>query len=147
MSDANDILAFCPRCFASNEDGSWGHTAVPELDFCTNCCHGGLVRLPRWAIKSIRVQASWVGKRYYPNEEDHERAEEVRYLRSQMPDAPGRSVEPCATGEPDAWTVRQKKPDGREISLLTQAPSAAAALAKTKTDLPYYPKESLEKQE
>lgn len=35
-----------------------------------NCGSGGLVPMPEWAVSSIRFQASWVGKRYYPHDED-----------------------------------------------------------------------------
>jgi hypothetical protein len=54
------VLLFCPRCFASSRDGSWGGKA--EKDFCCNCSTiGSMVRLPLWAVESIRQQASWVG--------------------------------------------------------------------------------------
>ena len=64
-------MHFCVVCFASNEDGSWGCTTVPEANFCGNCSSNDcLVAIPFWAVESIRQQASWVGKRYYPCDED-----------------------------------------------------------------------------
>lgn len=77
------MLTFCPRCFASSEDGSWGDVAIG--DGCMNCGSGGTVVIPRWAVDSIREQASWVGKRYYPHAEDKEQVRELRYLRSIAP--------------------------------------------------------------
>lgn len=74
-----DELQFCPSCFASNENGSWNHVVVDNL--CSNCGSIGTVKLPRWAVESIRRSASWVGKRYYPSEEDLLNSRELRYLR------------------------------------------------------------------
>jgi len=65
----NDMELFCVQCFASESSGSWVHVVVGS--FCTNCCgNGTTMPLPKAAIESIRQQASWVGKRYYPHAED-----------------------------------------------------------------------------
>lgn len=66
------IKSFCPCCFASSTEGSWNHAVV--AGYCTNCGNGSTVELPEWAIAEIRRNASWVGKRYYPNEEDKKAA-------------------------------------------------------------------------
>lgn len=69
MKDENEIILFCPRCFASSDNASWGEPIMEG--HCFNCGAGGCtVKLPRWAIEMIRKSASWVGKRYYPHEED-----------------------------------------------------------------------------
>lgn len=85
----DDWELFCCRCFASESSGSWDHVVVGS--FCANCCGNGTAfPLPKMAIESIRNQASWVGKRYYPHKEDAEvealrkDAERYRWLRSQM---------------------------------------------------------------
>ena len=81
-----DTLAptlFCPGCFATENDSSGGGALVPE--YCMNC-GGSPITVPRWAALSIRQQASWVGKRYYPNEEDEVRSAELKILRPLLPD-------------------------------------------------------------
>lgn len=67
----DDWELFCCQCFASESSGSWDHVVVGS--FCANCCGNGTAfPLPKAAIESIRNQASWVGKRYYPHKEDAE---------------------------------------------------------------------------
>ena len=71
---------FCCQCFASESSGSWDHVVVGS--FCTNCCGNGTAfPLPKVAIESIRNQASWVGKRYYPHKEDTDLRAEVEALK------------------------------------------------------------------
>ncbi len=86
MSDRTAIIDFCPMCFASTDDSSGGGEIVPNI-YCMNC-GGHPIKAPRWAVQSIREQASWVGKRYYPNEEDTERQREIRYFRAHAPADP-----------------------------------------------------------
>ena len=95
MSD--DIRDFCPRCFASDMSGSWDQTVVGN--HCYNCGASPSVRLPDWAVDCIREQASWVGKRYYPNDEDKEMAAELKELRSRMTEFPGRTIEHIDIGQ------------------------------------------------
>ena len=132
-------IEFCPRCFASSQDGSWGKLAGGG--HCYNCGASGTVRLPDWAVKSIREQASWVGQRYYPNTEDRERQEELRTLRETQVFYPGRTVESLISmpGEPTRWTVSQRMPDGRTISAVVTAPSPEEAFAHARGLLPYVP--------
>lgn len=107
MSDLEDVLDFCPGCFATNEDGSWGHTC--DDHYCYNCGAQGTVKLPRWAVRSIREQASWVGKRYYPHDEDREAAEEIAALREIAPPAAPEAPQPV---EPVAWKIESPPDEG-----------------------------------
>lgn len=75
----DDLLWFCCACFATNEDGSWNH--ICDENYCYNCAHGIPVQLKRYNVESIRQQASWVGKRYYPNSEDKNIAIQLREAR------------------------------------------------------------------
>lgn len=143
------IELFCCQCFASESDGSWNHAVVgePGNTLCTNC--GGIntsVPLPRRHIESIRVQASWVGKRYYPQKEDHEIQQERAMLLATIKEFPGRTAirvpegaDSCADG--DRWTVIQKMPDG-EVRTSVIANSAEEAMRKC--GLRYVSAESLE---
>lgn len=70
--DRNKVEKFCPCCFASETSGSWDHVVIGG--YCTNCGNGSTVDLPVWAIEEIRRNASWVGKRYYPCDEDKKAA-------------------------------------------------------------------------
>lgn len=57
--------AFCTRCFA-DYNKEW-----MQSNHCINCGSGGsLILLHIWAVESIRKNASWVGKRFYPDKED-----------------------------------------------------------------------------
>lgn len=101
MTDLKDMLGFCPGCFASTEDGSWGHVVIG--DHCTNCGANGTVQLPRWAVDSIRRQASWVGSRFYPSQEDRDLHRELRYLRSVAPEL---HIEVSESDTPGIWNAR-----------------------------------------
>ncbi|GAA4879295.1 hypothetical protein GCM10023310_69300 [Paenibacillus vulneris] len=79
MNSLDSKVTFCSGCFATNEDGSWGINGwsvsqVKEYGlgcYCLNCGgHGEIVIISRRAANRIRESASWVGKRYYPIEED-----------------------------------------------------------------------------
>lgn len=69
-----DIAQFCVCCFADSVwGGSWGGDVFQGG--CMNCGAGGSsITLSLMDIKQIRQQASWVGKRYYPHEEDFEKS-------------------------------------------------------------------------
>jgi hypothetical protein len=132
IAHANEVICFCPRCFASSDGGSWGPEA--SVDHCANCGAGGkMPTLPRWAIQSIREQASWVGKRYYPSQEDKDMAAEIEALRALVPVMPGRSAE---KNEDGSWAVIQKTPNS-SIMMYTEATSAEEAMRKLHTALPY----------
>lgn len=79
-----ELLYFCPGCFATNEDSSGPE--ICDAHYCFNCGMSATVHIPRWATQSIREQASWVGKRYYPDEEDRITREELKVLRPLLPD-------------------------------------------------------------
>ena len=132
IAHANEEICFCPRCFASEDGGSWGPGATAS--HCANCGAGGsALKLPRWAVQSIREQASWVGKRYYPNQEDKDLAAEIEALRALVPVMPGRSAEPNEDG---SWSVVQKTKTSN-IVVYVEATSASEALRKAHTQLPY----------
>lgn len=138
-----DQLRFCPYCFATDEDGSWQHTV--DEQFCSNCgAVNSSVPLPRWAVDSIRAQASWVGRRYYPNSEDHEREQERRALLGQISEFPKRRAEPSS--EVGQWRVCQPlPPDGtREENVLVPATTEAAALAAARYLLTYVSQEQFD---
>jgi hypothetical protein len=132
--DRKESILFCPRCFASGDDSSWGDPVVDG--HCFNCGAGGSsISIPRWAVESIREQASWVGKRYYPHEEDRERAEETALLRAIAPDDPRRKV----TVDPDnprRYRVEQPTKRGWTSTGVT-ASSLEEAREKAKLVLPY----------
>jgi len=129
----DELLEFCVCCFASSENGSWNHTI--EGGHCYNCGAGGPeTRMPRWAIDSIRKSASWVGKRYYPGEEDRAIQEEIKTLRAMVTTFPGRSVEMC---DPGQWKVTQKTGKGRTTWILINALTEQEAFDKARTLLPY----------
>jgi hypothetical protein len=127
---------FCPRCFATESDGSWGHTVMGGG--CTNCGSSSTVSLPKWAVDSIREQASWVGKRYYPNKEDTEQAEELKLLRKSMTVFPGRTIEHTDLNQ---FRVIQKTGKNSTIVTSVTAKDIDEAWEKAKSLLPYVPKE------
>lgn len=147
--EAERVILFCAKCFASSEDGSWGERVDGDDkgSHCFNCGAGNCaVRIPRWAVKSIREQASWVGKRYYPHEEDKEIHNEVQALRKLVKKFPGRTAERCEKG----WWVSQEIPCDRSRShmmfvSLAKAKTAAEAIERSREILRYVPAEAMEK--
>jgi hypothetical protein len=95
---------FCPQCFATDNDGSWGHTVAGSV--CTNCGSQSIIHIPAFAVESIRKQASWVGKRYYPHTEDVEATNERQALLKLVEFFPGR----IALRLDKYWQVKQKMP-------------------------------------
>lgn len=141
--EAEKVIVFCPRCFASSDGGSWGDGC--DEGHCFNCgASNSTVRLPRWAIESIRQQASWVGKRYYAHEEDHVIAAELLALRKLVRKFPGRTVERHPTG----WWVKQEMPDGTQQMICVdrkRAKTAPRAFGQARLLLHYVPEEALPK--
>ena len=132
------ITEFCARCFADSHGGSWGEGT--GSGGCYNCgASGCTVMIPVWAVESIREQASWVGKRYYPSQEDKELSRELRYLRSIAPAPAGRTVERVEYdgANPNDWRVTQALPDGSTISTTVRADHAGGALQAAEMILPH----------
>ena len=134
--DRTQLIAFCPSCMASGDNSSWGGGI--DLSHCDNCGHGPPIQIPRWAVESIRQQASWVGKRYYPHQEDRDIHQELEDLRKLIKKFPGRTATRCA-GEPGHWRVVQKIGLRATTGVLVQAKTKAAAFLKAHTLLPYVP--------
>lgn len=132
----DDIRDFCPRCFATDIDGSWSHTV--QGGYCSNCGAIPSVTLPEWAVQSIREQASWVGKRYYPNDEDVQRGKEIKELRSRMTEFPCRTVEPTDSGH---FRVVQRLNETTTYCIYVTADTQEEAWSKAKTLLPFVPAE------
>lgn len=143
--NARDALSyqFCPCCFADEQSGSWNHVVVPTTagGHCSNCGNGDTVLMPSWVIKEIRRNASWVGRRYYPNEEDREAAQERMALLALVTQFPGRHAQPDETDEAGRWWVFQKLPSGSTTSTSVVADSAEDAMRKC--GLRYVPKDKL----
>ena len=130
-------LQFCVCCFATDEGGSWGEGVVSG--HCMNCGAGGsTVRLPRWAVDSIREQASWVGKRYYPHEEDGVLGKEIRALRSAIGKYPGRTVTRVSRDDEDSWEIVQRVVSGSIMTVVSvkEGETEEQALARTAHLLP-----------
>lgn len=138
-----ELILFCSTCFASTDNASWNGEVTDFM--CGNCGAGGPnLKIPRWAVKSIREQASWVGKRFYANEEDIETYEEVRALRAMVKEFPGRSVRRGEDGM--FWWVTQDKGGGTSTSVMiekSEAKTANGALAKARLQLPYVSEKQL----
>lgn len=135
---ADTLVDFCPSCFATSENGSWNHVVMGN--HCTNCgSSGGIIKLPTFAAEEIRRNASWVGKRYYPAEEDLENSAELKKLRGKMTEYPGRSIElrEGAGWIKQVYMVTQKLPKGRSVSVFIDADTPEQAHEKTRTSLPY----------
>jgi hypothetical protein len=130
--DKSDILSFCPCCFASSETGSWAHNVVSG--YCTNCGNGSTITIPRWAVDEIRRNASWVGKRYYPDKEDEEHLAERKALLELVDVFPGRLAQ---QNEPGKWTVRQKTGPG--VCTITTVKASSAEEAMRLSNLRYVP--------
>jgi hypothetical protein len=137
--DPNEMVEFCVRCFASSDGGSWG--GGPDGPMCSNCCSTGTSFLmPRWAVKSIYDQASWIGKRYYPNREDFEISAELKALRVKVKEFPGRTVELSKWGTD--WVVKQDLGNGctrEQIVPGSVAASKKEALKAVVEHMPYVP--------
>ena len=130
------LISFCPSCFGSSDDSSWGESVTDG--YCYNCGNSTVITIPRWAVKSIRQQASWVGKRYYPNEEDIERHKELEVLRALALDNPERTV--SKTYEPRSFKTQQPNDRGGTTSTWVKADSMDEARIKAKVVLPFRPK-------
>jgi len=135
------MTMFCARCFADDRGGSWGEGVANG--HCFNCGAGSAVSVPIWAVDSIREQASWVGRRYYPSAEDKALGAELRYLRMAMPTPDGRVVErpyrETHMGEQapaDEWSVKQMESGGWH-STTVRASTAEEALRAAAAVLPY----------
>lgn len=131
--DRYEQINFCPCCFASSDGGSGGCNVMDG--HCLNCGAGSseAIKLPRWAIEEIRKNASWVGKRYYPSEEDKTHDNELKQLRSLLPNKlPGRTATKSGYG----WHVVQLLHNGN-VSTYVQADTEEEALEKAKTLLPF----------
>lgn len=142
MTEENrtDFIAFCPMCFASDDGGSWGVGTIG--DHCFNCGANGSIAVPRWATNAIRQSASWVGRRYYPGDEDREIDAERRALLATVKVFPGREVAPArqfVDGEwepdPGRWEIGK----GRQMMTSVQADSAEAAMEASRYLLRYIP--------
>jgi len=125
--ERNAIIRFCPGCFADEHGGSWDHVVIGN--HCTNCGATGTISIPKWAVESIRKQASWVGRRYYPCDEDHENYAERQALLSTIQTFPGRSAFENPN-EPGNWSVTQKLPKNRSVMTTVKADSLDKALRK-----------------
>lgn len=139
-SEHLELREFCALCFADDKSGSWGH--VTTAGFCTNCCaNGSTVQIPAWAVRSIREQASWVGKRYYPHAEDRDAYEERKALLELVAEFPGRSAEEYED-RPGEWRVTQILPVG---SVQTTRKAVTADQAMRECGLPYIHQSVLDK--
>jgi hypothetical protein len=135
MANKKSLNLFCTRCFASEDNSSWGGEVIPSR--CFNCGAGGFViEIPKWAIDSIRKNASWVGKRYYPSQEDFETAQELKKLRASVSSFNGRSAKQTSY-DPSQWIVSQILSGDTSTSIVVSASSEKEALEKAKTLLPY----------
>lgn len=142
MQNHDSLILFCPMCFADEDGGSWG--AGVDADMCHNCCAvRSAIEIPRWAAESIRGQASWVGCRYYPNQEDRERFRETRALRALPVNFPGRTSKPVMD-EVNSYWVTQRMPGGATISSVFKAVSEEDAIEASRLSLPYVSAEELE---
>lgn len=126
-------MLFCVKCFASSRDSSWGGELLKEL--CCNCgCAGSAIELEEWQIQSIREQASWVGKRFYPHEEDADQAAELRYARARLPIPKDRYARLCIDETSRYWVTQPNAKGG--TSVIVEASSGPEALEKSRTRLP-----------
>jgi hypothetical protein len=128
--DRAATVLFCSLCFANDEDGgSWGGGVCAA--HCFNCGAGGsVVTLPKHAADAIRKSASWVGKRYYPSDEDREIQAELRVLRGLITDFPGRTAreytDPVEGGP--FWVVEQRTgPQGYTSQMFPRLPGETPA--------------------
>jgi hypothetical protein len=125
--ERNKLTQFCPGCFADEYGGSWDHVVMGN--HCTNCGASGMVSIPKWAVDTIRKNASWVGSRFYPCAEDYEIWEERKALLSTIETFPGRTAFENPN-EPGNWSVTQKLPKNRSVMTIVKADSLDKALRK-----------------
>lgn len=145
----DELTAFCPQCFATSEDGSWGQTSEYidyKNNYCSNCgLNGAIIQISKWAASEIRKSASWVGKRYYPDQEDKDIKRELFLLRSMTKDFPGRKVE--GPDMDNFYTIIQEQSSGRKLFISGKFQSKDEAFEWAKTRLPYYTEEQLNSNE
>lgn len=146
----NEVVPFCAQCFADDLGGDSGMSAEPG--FCMNCGGGDVIKTPRWAIDSIRRNASFVGKRSYPHQEDRERHNERLDLLALVKEFPGRTGERDINYNGDViYRVTQQLPQkgsntqvcimhGHDSCTLTDAIREASKY------LPYVPEHRLPKE-
>jgi len=142
MRKPDDLLDFCVCCFATDEGGPYGEGTITigENSACYSCGNSGpSLKIPRWAVDSIRKNGSWVCKRYYPSDEDIEENEMIKRLLATIKEFPGRSAKPSS--EPGLWWVEQATKGNTKKMVIVTAGSAEEAMAAAATKLPYYPKE------
>lgn len=149
--DDTNWMLFCVQCFASEIDGSWDHVVLQtddDYNICGNCGgRGTAYPLPRAAIESIRKQASWVGKRYYPHEEDAEMNLERMELLKLVDVFPGRTVRNVGDVVKGYWNVTQQLPAGGSQMISVIAENAEHAFQKAHfSSLRYVSAEQLEAQ-
>lgn len=139
----SDLTNFCPQCFADDDGGSWGVGTIGG--HCLNCGAGGAIQIPKWAVESIRQNASWVGRRYYPQDEDREIYDERKALLDLVKVFPGREVMQARKFEDGEWvddvgrwTIRQNTPSGY-MSTTVQAASREEAMEASRYHLRYMP--------
>lgn len=139
-------MKFCTLCFASEADGSF-HCIVVG-DGCTNCsANGTVVELPEWAIANIRRNASWVGRRFYPCDEDREAQQERADLLSLVENFPGRTATLHTVDGRDAWEVKQQLSDRRVVSTYMPGYQSGAHAMRRAIGLRYVPQWRLDEAE
>lgn len=131
--EIKDLTIFCCRCLAdSRTGGSWKGGVVDG--YCMNCgAADSTVNLPFWAVEAIRKTASWVCKRYYPDDEDFQIQRELKALRAVAP-MPDDEVEAGET--PGQWTVWRKFSKFR-TGLTVRAKDEAEARRLAHLELPF----------
>lgn len=131
---SEELILFCPWCFASQDNASWHGELIEGA--CMNCgVSNGTVKIPRFAVEEIRKQASWVGKRYYPHEEDKELHKERMELMKLVKEFPGRTIEPAGRRR---WEIAQKGPNG-STSVTIDGKTKGEAWERAKESLTYRP--------
>lgn len=141
---ATTFVHFCSQCYASSEDGSMGGTAYAT--HCTNCgASGPTLYVESYHVKALRAQASWVGRRFYPTDEDHANAAERERLLKLVRRFPGRSVR--VLKDVGQYEVKQVTGKGQSTSMFVQAVSVNDALEKSRRYLPYFDKDHSDEQQ
>lgn len=133
-------ISFCPQCFACERSGSCDHVVVGG--HCTNCGNTATVMLPAWAVDSVRKNASWVGKRFYPCQEDLDRAEELSDLYAIVEEFPGRTATRCVDST-NHYTVTQMLPGGNGRRVINTSIGASPQEAMRRSGLRYVPAHKL----